>query len=309
MNPVGVSCAACTLSYAGCVAVCGNGGTEPGEACDDGNTTPGDGCDAVCQAEATGCNSPIQIALPLGNTTVVGTTAGPDLTTPVNANGCQDGSGPEAVYAIIPDQNGFLTAHLPAAAAGFDAVLYARADCGDQASQILCNDNYNTSNGNNGGELISFPVQGGVPVYLFVDGWGGGAGAYDLSLDLSIGEDCADPVPITIEGVATIRSLGNTTGFTSDVLCSNGAGLGPDVVYQVTVDADDNYGFASYAGYNSVLNGRSNCTDIVSQLACSNPSGTFDSNFNLALTANQTVFIWVDGTMGEMGEYQLNVTQ
>ena len=36
-----------------CIAMCGNGATEPGEECDDGNLMSGDGCNDMCELEPT----------------------------------------------------------------------------------------------------------------------------------------------------------------------------------------------------------------------------------------------------------------
>ena len=63
----------------------------------------------------------------------------------------------------------------------WDAVLSARATCGDVATQIACaNDNY-------GGEEIVIPVSAGIPVSVIIDGrnpaWYA-QGPFDLQLEL-----------------------------------------------------------------------------------------------------------------------------
>lgn len=310
VNPGGVVCLdGCVLEYGFCQPECGNGTLEPDETCDDGNLVDGDGCSSTCLPEGGTCGSPIAVPLALGTTTVAGSTlGGADNFQPQQANECGDGSGPDLVYEIMPLEEGIFTAWLPSALADFDAVLYLRTDCAQQASQTLCHDNFNTPN-NAGGEVVSTRVVPGVPIYLVVDGWSGGSGSFELSLDLSTGQDCSDPVPIVVEGVAAIRAVGSTAGYAGDVTCTAGFGLGPDVVYEFTVDADDNYAFDLNAGYNSVLNARTTCGDFLSEIGCSSPNNSNDANLNLQLDANDTVYVWVDGTMGQAGTYLLRLNQ
>ena len=307
-NPAGVVCVQCALDYEGCAPTCGNGVVEPGEGCDDGNLIGGDGCSSSCQPVGVTCAGAIPVMLTLGETILSGSTVGGANThAPPMSNGCPDGSGPERLYAVTPTQNAFLTAWIPNATSDFDSVLYARTACADQASQIQCDDNYGTP-GNSGGEVLSFPVLAGQTYFVFVDGFSGDAGSYDLVLDLSVGDDCNDPVPITIEGQGTIVGRGSTTGYTSNVTCSNGAGVGPDVVYAVKVTDADNYNFNVTAGYNSVLNIRSACSDFLSQLGCSSPQGNNSGINDLSLNAQQTVYVWVDGTTGQSGSYSLAIS-
>lgn len=310
VNPDGVFCTdGCQLDYGFCEPECGNGTLEPDESCDDGNLVDGDGCSSTCLPEGGTCGSPIAVPLTLGTTVLSGSTlGGADSFQPQQSNDCSDGSGPDLVYEITPTEAGFLTAWIPAASSDFDSMLYFRTDCTQQASQTLCHDNFNTPN-NAGGEVLSTLAVPGVPIYLVVDGWGGAEGSFELSLDLSTGEDCNDPVPIVVEGVAAIRAVGSTSGFASQVTCTAGFGVGPDVVYQVTVDADDNYNFDLNAGYNSVLNARTSCGDFLSEIGCDSPSNSNDSSLNLQLDANQTAFVWVDGTMGQAGTYLLRINQ
>lgn len=315
VNPVGLVCTQfCFTDASFCEPTCGNGVIEPDESCDDGNLIDNDGCSSLCTPEPTGCVAPIAVPLAMGAVTLTGSTAGgANNFQPQQANECSNGTGPDIVYEITPMESGFLTAYIPSANADFDSMLYFRSVCDQQASQILCNDNYNTPNNNAGGEVVSTLAVAGVPIYLVVDGWGGDSGSFDLQLDLSTGQDCNDPVPIVLEGAANIRAVGSTNGFTSEVTCLSGAGLGPDVVYQITVDAYANYQFNLNAGYNSVLNARTTCESVAAQIGCDNPGMTNDSSLNLSLNAMNTVnnafFLWVDGTMGQSGTYSLFINQ
>jgi cysteine-rich repeat protein len=310
VNPIGAFCTEnCLVEYGFCEPECGNGVIEPDETCDDGNLVNGDGCSATCEPDSDPCGSVVPVMLALGTTTLMGSTFGSDMLQPQQSNGCSNGTGPEVVYEITPLSGGVLTAWLPSSGADFDSMLYFRNECDQQASQTLCNDNFNTP-GNAGGEVVSSRIVANQPIYLVVDGWGGEQGDFELQLDLSTGEDCNDPVPITLEGSVDIRSIGSTLDHVSDAQCLSTAGFGADVVYQITTTEFGDYTFANTAGYNSVMNARSSCGDIATELGCANPTMTQNSQLTFNdLSAGTTVFLWIDGTMGEAGTYSLQLNQ
>jgi len=316
-NPAGTKCtASCTLDYGDCLNVCGNGQIEPNEDCDDGNTSELlDGCSKTCKALGTSCAAAVPVALSLGTTKIAGTTALADDTfQSQNAMGCMDTTGGDLVLAISPTEAGFVTAWLPRASTSFDSVLYVRNTCDDAASQALCNDNYlqGGSNNDDGGELVSVYVPAGHTIYLFVDGYAGESGTFELSLDLSKGDNCADPVPLTVEGSSDIVLLGSTAGFANDASTTTtpcfGAGAGPDVVYQVTTASSDTYNFATSASFNSVTYARSSCGDSATQLVCDSPGLSNDSDVDVDATTNVPTYVWVDGTSGASGTYRLTIS-
>ncbi len=312
VGPNGLLCGdGCVLDPSNCKPECGNMVIEPTEQCDDGNMQPNDGCSPTCNNQGGNCNQPIAVSAPLGLTVISGTTAGMSNEQPGNSFGCQGADGPELVYQVTPAVSGFLTAYIPSASADFDSVLYARSSCA--APERLCHDNFNTP-GNDGGEVISFPAEAGVPVLLFVDGYqAADDGAFQLEIDLSSGLDCADPVPITIEGDASIRAIGNTTGTgneaASNIICTN-AGGGPEVVYQVLTleDYQLDFDLVPGMGHNTVVHARTACENQDSQVACnSNPTST-SSSIQFAQDTNETTFVFADGTGGQQGPYTLTVS-
>jgi cysteine-rich repeat protein len=315
-NPSGAKCTAtCTLDYGDCASVCGNGNVEPDEECDDGNTSGAyDGCSSTCHLLGTSCADAIPIALALGTMTLSGSTAlVDDNFQPAQTMGCGDSSGGDLVFAISPATSGFVTAWLPRAATTFDSVAYIRQSCDDPTSQVLCNDNYveGGSNNDDGGELVSVYVPQGQTIYLVIDGFQGQSGDFSLSLDLSKGDACSDPVPLTIEGSSDIVVLGNTQGFANDAAASaacGNAGAGPDAVYQVTTPVAGTYSFVATAGFNTVTYARSTCGDSGSQIACDAPLGTNDSNVDVTTQNNGAPFVWVDGTSGSAGNYRLTIS-
>lgn len=312
-DPAGAVCQNCTaVNYSGCHPTCGNSAVEPGEQCDDGNTMNGDGCSSTCQNQAIACSATAVSLTPAG-ATLTGTTSGMSAYGATQAQSCVNGSGdgPEAVYAVTVSQAGFLTAFLPNAGTNFDSVLHARTSCADIATQISCSDNFDNGNAL-AGEVISFRVEQGQTVYLFVDGFQGSAGNYELRLDLSGGDNCLDPVPITVEGASDLFLRGSTNGLFSDVSANgcNNAGFGPDVTYQVTFTKVGNYTFNTQSsGFNSVTHARSDCFNPITEVDCDSPMNDPNSTVTFAANAAETRFVFVDGTMGQSGAYTLRVQQ
>jgi hypothetical protein len=228
--------------------------------------------------------------------------------------------GVDRVYAITPSANGFLTASLKRGPTNYDSVLYISTACSDAAdvNDVLCADSYDAVNNQplNGGEVLSMRVTGGTTYYLFVDGFDANdAGAYELTVDLSSGLDCNDPVPIPLEAGSSMTVLGNNNN-NANVQGSCGGGPGGEVVYRIVrsttgpLDVDTD---ATYTNYNSVLYARSNCNDGFSQLACSNQAGGAMESIGLqTVTVNVPVFVWVDGSTSgggsAFGNYGLTLT-
>ncbi len=321
VNPAGMICVNCALNSAACIAVCGNGTVEPGEQCDDGSVLPGDGCGPTCAFEATTCASAAPIALALGTQVVNGTTVGGGAHTGSNCTGA-GGPGPDRVFAVTAGAAGFLTASLARGPTNFDSVLYASAACSDASvnTSILCADSYDVVNNQSldGGEVLSFKVTAGQVVYLFVDGFDAAeAGDFQLTLDLSTGVDCNDPVPIPLEPGAPMRMLGTTVGAGSTAAgsCSNSSGQNPDVVYRVTRSNNGTLGVSApgnQSNYNVVLYARSTCNSGNSQLDCSNDGGNSSTETlnPLNLVGGTPVFVWLDGSDGgtDSGTYGLTLT-
>lgn len=298
-KPDGASCDEnCQISFKGCSATCGDGNEEPTEECDDNNTNSGDGCSSVCKDEVDPCTAPEPVALANGTMTIAGTTSGPSFHTSAGCNG----QSAEVVYQVTPAESGYMTAWLTNAGTAFDAILYVRSSCNDQA-ELLCNDN---EGGNNrGGDLLSLPVQAGVPVFLFVDGFMNQSGAFDLRLDLSSGEACDDPIPLTIELDGDVSVIGNTANHASNGVAEGcfGAGAAADLVYDVTfANGGGEHRVASTASFNSVLYARTACNDLTTEVACASPPA--DDNASITFD-DEEVFVWIDGTSGEIGNYRL----
>ncbi|MFO0555239.1 MAG: hypothetical protein U0271_43075 [Polyangiaceae bacterium] len=307
VNAAGLVCNdSCTIDAAGCKPECGNGVIEPGEECDGGP-----GCSGNCTTQTGGtCQQPIQVQLaPNATQTVAGSISGMSTFDITNVGNCQGSEGGETFYRVVPGASGILTAYLPSTDTDFDAVLYTVSGCNQNDTVRACHDNFNTPNG--GGEVISFPVENGVPVLLAVDGYTAmDQGPFLLSLNLTTGDNCQLAVPIVVEGDAQIRLLGNTTGMVGDTNSSgnqcNGSGGGPDIVYQILATQDGNYSASTtQSPFNTVLYARSSCMDPNTQITCSNPFGNDAQLQDLQLGAGDTTYVWVDGTTNNSGAYTL----
>lgn len=313
-SAAGLSCAACFLDTSGCLAAseCGNGIPEGGEQCDDGNNLSNDGCSPTCHVEGS-CDTPIDVSLGLGSTTLFGdnTNGFGDLTSG-GAGNCNNSTGPEIVFSVVPEQDGILTAYLPSNGTDFDAVLYVTDGCAPPPDNAPCHDNFGTP-GDAGGEVVSFPVQNGQAVLLVVDGYTADeVGGFTLELDLSTGENCEDPIPITIEGDASYLFYGSTAGYQGNAnpngFCT-GSGNGPDLVYQISVDQNGDYAFATQnSTFNSSLYDRFTCAESGSQIDCGSTAASNDTSMTTQLDNNDLIYVWVDSVGNTGGFYSLAIS-
>lgn len=138
-------------------ATCGDGVVVAPEECDDGNAASGDGCDATCKIEA---GSVCASATPIQATNAGNTEGGSNAF----EGSCTGTDAFERIYTMTPPADGTLSLRLESES---DQGIYVRTACGDATSEVDCADF------NEGGvdETLSIPVTGGVPLYIFVDGY------------------------------------------------------------------------------------------------------------------------------------------
>lgn len=301
----------CSLDTSDCeTGSCGNGVEEAGEQCDDNNNEPNDGCSPGCQLQGATCASAIEVPVSAGITNVSGNneTSG-SASTPPACTGGGSGEGREIFFRLVPNQGGILTLTLFADQTEFDSVLYARPAC-DGQMQIACHDNFNTSNGNAGGEVLSFPVMPNVPVIVIVDGYMmEDAGDFTLNIDLSSGDNCSDVVPIHLDGDIPPPIRGTTqAGWVHDtnpgVPCLPANNMGIDMVYEVTTPAaEPNSNVSVEAEFDTIVYARSTCNG--SQITCdSGIIGDPEIDVNFSTTPR---YIWVDTDENTGGPFRLHL--
>jgi cysteine-rich repeat protein len=321
-DPAGLACLDdCTgFSTANCSGDCGNGAVESGEQCDDGGNTSGDGCSATCVAEGLECANAIPVALGFGTQQFTGDTSAGSTTFSTTDAGCAAGAaGRSRVYAVTAGDDGFLTAWLDRTGTGFDSVLYARTGCADDTSTIICADNSVplSPTPNFGGDVLSFPVTAGQTVYLVVDSPSLAAqGAYALGIDLSLGSNCTDPIPLPVWSGSPQTVLGFTNNQTmSGGGSCGGGGMGngaSDVVYRVerftnTITEMDFELPEALATFDSILYARFDCGS--NEIECDDSvAPTGGESLSLMFVNNNIRYLWVDGYLGAEGSYGLTVT-
>jgi cysteine-rich repeat protein len=213
---------------------CGNGLLDGDEECDDGNAAAGDGCSAACKREAlagvdTCPGHPVTLAAEAdGSRTAVlsGTTLGLSNAVSACANTFSSSAG-DAIYAVTPDIDGYLTATVRGP---FNSTVSVLADCtapaGAPASVLACSFGANASTDpfvldglGSIPKTARTPVKAGTTYYVVVDGhFGSGTlnqGPYRLDLRVTPAV-CGNGV---IEGTETCDDGGTDANDGCDAAC------------------------------------------------------------------------------------------
>ncbi len=329
-------------------AFCGDGDVDPGEGCDDGNNMDGDGCSALCEFEPTGpddvCPGEEIMLSPVANDVQLGSIGGDTSTVLPHYGATCGGSSSDAVFVVTPDVSGQLTATLTS---DYDAVLHARTDCDDDATELACQDDGLASDA----EVVGFEVTAGVPVYLFVDGYGGETGNFTLDISVATafcgngvaelpekcddgntasGDGCGASCEIEPGGIADdcpgqtillasndplavrhIGLLGDTELMTTGISPSSCTGGGRQEVFAIVPDVDGHMTVQMVAEYDdATLYVRAECDLTATQLDCSE---ALEPNETLTLTvpvfANNAYYVFADGSSStdDYGPYALDV--
>ncbi|WP_437959109.1 hypothetical protein WME76_05340 [Sorangium sp. So ce119] len=145
--------------------------------CGDGVLTRPEQCNAV--EEPYGCASDCAAFCEGAREAVLGVNTGDTLTGTVAFRGeCLEPDAREDVYRFTPPADGTLTLVLSSAT---DQALYVRSSCLDTTTELACVDRQS------GGvdERLVLDVTGGVPLFIFVDGFWSLADAGPYTLDVS----------------------------------------------------------------------------------------------------------------------------
>lgn len=273
-----------------CVAAtCGDGFIRDGfETCDDNNANDNDGCSSLCQIEQTACTAPISAVI--GNISR-NTTGRPSSE---EVNGCfNESKGPEEAFLFTPPSNGTLTLDLTDDFGGNDQVLYVRTVCGDRLSEIACADDLLGGQG----EILETAVNGGTPLFIFVDGFFlNDEGPYTLSLLFEPGATCGNGA---IEGAEQCDDGNTIPGDGCESDCTFICGDTIAGVVRATLDTSNNHCYVGFS--NPLLNW------FDAELDCEAKGGTLavitsEAENTLARNASlitDTVWIGADDTTTE----------
>jgi len=183
----------CNLGLQHVVRVCQDGG------CTDGCHQTGDCptatplCTSSSQTELGSCGQggnpgdecpgePVSISVADGTVTLMGDTSALSTASYTGTGACDYGastSTPEWIYKVTPAQSGTLTVLLQPSAS-FDSVLYARGGTCQSGTQVACDD----SPGDGASEIAEMPAVANQPIWIFVDGYDGSVGMFELEMSL-----------------------------------------------------------------------------------------------------------------------------
>ncbi len=253
-----------TLTVASAISECGDGTLEGLEECDDGNLETGDGCTSGCLDEEVCVAEDGDLSDSLDGEVVTGTTVGgtDDHLVPCSAPG-----SPDVVFVYTAAEDGPVVFSTNNPGTDYDSAMFVRSTCEDPGPDALldCNDDVDY----NGGILASWVGINGVAgesYYVFIDGYGGEEGAFELSVTTPVcgdgevdpNEECDDANDTTLDGcesdctittacayeadedIGALESGDNAVTFTpagddiTDAVCSNPGGGDHSLRFEVT---------------------------------------------------------------------------
>jgi hypothetical protein len=150
---------------------CGDGIVEQGEDCDSSL-----GCDTNCHVTLDPTGADVCPGCPVATwsspVTISGSTQ-PYLNSTQGT--CYGATSPERMYQVTPHSTGTMSVTITQSA--FDSVLYVRTVCASAAAsdELTCIEHDTTT-------TTTFAVTDSTPVFLYVDGFGGGMGTFTVTL-------------------------------------------------------------------------------------------------------------------------------
>lgn len=246
--------------------------------------------------------------VPLGVSLAGDTTVLADTTQGVDGHqGYCGGAGtPENVYAVTPTDPGTLIVTL-AGIAGADPILYAAVGACAGGTPLFCAD----ATGASGTETITLQAIPGTTYWIYTDGHGPGQASLTLHLAAGVPGDNCPGVAINLTPANDPHAYGDTSfaggAYKGSGACVTSAST-KEIVYSVTPSISGTLIITMTPSYDGQLYARSgtNCTDPLSQVACSEIGGVGGlETFTLPVTANTKVSVFADGKNGSAGSYDI----
>ena len=208
---------------------------------------------------------------------------------------CAAGGGPDRVIEFIPPQTGAYD--IDTFGSDYDSAVAVFDGC-DPLSELACDDDTFGVDGQ-----VNVSLTAGVPVAIVVDGFLGSTGNYVLNVQSLV---CVDTdIDFTI---GTPALFGDTTGEDDDLPLSCAGGGGADTVVAFTAPVAATYVFDTVgSGYDTALSLYDSCGSV--ELDCNDDTIGVTSELTFAMAEGQTVLVVVDGFLGSVGPFDLNITQ
>lgn len=239
------------------------------------------------------CEEPYELA---ALTAVRGNTTGGDN---VTTGSCiSGGTAPEHVYWFELAERSVVTAVLNSS---YDGALYLLSQCGDTRSEFACNDDAPTTSRSE----VRANLEAGL-YYIVVDGYGAGAGDYEVSLEVNPMRSEAE-----VCDAATVLPIGTpvagSTATSADYFAAtcSAATPGPDQVYALDIASRSRLRVRMQSTHDGALYMRTACADGASEIACNETFGAGHNLINMTIDPGR-YYVFADGaTASAMGDYSL----
>jgi hypothetical protein len=240
------------------------------------------------------CEEPL--ALEIGQPTDGSTSQGQ-----ARMNGsCVSGGAPEQVYRFTLEQRSQFSAVLQST---YDGALYLQRSCGQQQSEITCNDD----NPNTRRSQIDATLEAGT-YFLVVDGYGSDAGNYDLIVSTNplqpIADVCRAAPPLSVGQPVTGTTQGQANQFSAT--CAGGA-RSPDRVYRMQVAARSRVRIRQQSDHDGAVYIRRTCADPTTEVACNDDFRDQRHSLVTAVLDPGRYFVFTDGfSSNNAGNYMIH---
>lgn len=179
---------------------------------------------------------------------------------------CVRGGAPEQVYQLEVTARSQVSAVLQSS---YDGALYLQRACGQQQSEIACNDDAPDTNRSQ----VDATLEPGT-YFLVVDGYADEAGDFELIVSVSglqsVAAVCDDAPPLPPGQRVSGTTAGTANYF--QATCARGA-QSPDRVYSLDVPSPSRLRVRQQSDHDGALHVRRTCNDPTSEVICNDDFG------------------------------------
>lgn len=209
------------------------------------------------------------------------------------------GTAPEQVYSFTVEQRSMVTAVMNST---FDGALYLLGACGDNRSEIACNDDAPSTSRSEVGATLEPGIY-----FLVVDGFGTSAGEFEVTLSMtpmqSMAQVCGG-APLLTPG----QPVAGTTSGAPDQFQASCAGQARsgDRVYALDVAQRSRLRVRMQSTHDGALYVRRECANAATEIACNDDYR--DTRHSLLTTTVEPgrYYVFADGySSGASGDYSI----